>query len=235
MSKEISCQETWELLKTKEKIIIASHIGPDGDTTGSALALAEALRQTGKKVTVMVDDKVGSNLAFLPGVDTYVRPQKGTQYEADLLVVVDASSIDRIGLLQECVKAPILNIDHHISNTKYADYLWLNAKAAAVGQMMYELVGIMPVTMTLSMATCIYVAIVTDCGYFKYSNTTPDCMRVAADLVEFGVEPNAISDCVEMKARNVIELLPKVLATMEFWAGEKSPPLKFLLLCTMKI
>ena len=221
MSKEISCEETWELLKTQKNIIIVSHIGPDGDTTGSTLALAEALKQVGKNVTVMVDDKVGSHLQFVPGVDSYVRPKAGTNYPADLLIVVDASSLDRIGIVQECVKAPILNIDHHISNTHYADYLWLNDKASAVGQMIYELVQIMPVKMTLTMATCIYVAIVTDCGYFKYSNTTPNCMRVAADLVEFGVEPNVISDNVEMKSKAVMELLPKVLATMQFWAENK--------------
>jgi phosphoesterase RecJ-like protein len=221
MSKELSCEDTWELLQTKKNFIIVSHIGPDGDTTGSTLALAEALRQVGKNVTVMVDDKVGSNLQFVPGVDSYVRPQAGTDYPADLLIVVDASSIDRIGIVRECVKAPILNIDHHISNTRYADYLWLNAKAAAVGQMIYELVKVMHVKMTLTMATCIYVAIVTDCGYFKYSNTTPDCMRVAADLVEFGVEPNLISDYVEMKSKAVMEMLPKVLATMQFWAENK--------------
>ena len=221
MSKELSCAETWELLRTKDNIIIVSHIGPDGDTTGSTLALAEALKQKGKKVTVMVDDKVGSHLQFLPGIDTLVQPVAGKIYPCDLLIVVDASSLDRIGIVQECVKAPILNIDHHISNTRYADYLWLDAKAAAVGQMIYALVKVMDVQMTMSIATCIYVAIVTDCGFFKYSNTTPECMRVAADLVEFGIEPNVISDYVEMQSRAVVELLPKVLSTLQFWADNK--------------
>ena len=221
MTKELSQEETWQLLRKARKLIIVSHIGPDGDTLGSALALAEGLKQTGKKVTVMVDDKIGSNLKFIPGINSFVRPKKGERYDADLLVVVDSSSLDRIGIVEECVKAPILNIDHHISNTRYADYLLLDAGASSVGQMIYSLLKVMQVQMTISMAICIYVAIVTDCGYFKYSNTTPACMRVAADLVEFGVEPNVISDFVEMKSRDVMEMLPKVLATMEFWVDNK--------------
>jgi len=222
MSKDINLEEAAKLLKQAHTIVLVSHVGPDGDTLGSTLALQSALTQMDKKVTVMVDDKIASTYNFMPGIASYVRPAEGDKYQADLLVVVDASSLDRAGLIPACVTAPILlNIDHHISNTHYADYLWLNAKAAATGEMILALLKYMSVPITKEIATCLYVAIATDCGYFKYSNTTPATMRAAAELLEYGIEPNIISDALELKTRATIDLLKKVLNTITYYCDDK--------------
>ncbi len=217
MSKRVDLPEVLSILKNAQSLILVSHVSPDGDTLGSTLALAEGLRQTGKKVTVMVDDDISSTYNFMPGIGEYIRPVKGQNYAADLLVIMDASSLDRIGIVEECVKAPILNIDHHISNTGFADYLWLDDKATATGQMMFTLLKEMQVDITLAMAICLYVAISTDCGNFKYSNTTAASMRAAAELLELGVEPNVVSDFLEMKPRKNLELLRKVLNSLTFF------------------
>lgn len=217
MSKRVALPEVLNILKNAQSLILVSHVSPDGDTLGSTLALAEGLRQTGKKVTVMVDDDISSTYNFMPGIGEYIRPVKGQNYAADLLVIMDASSLDRIGIVEECVKAPILNIDHHISNTGFADYLWLDDKATATGQMMFTLLKEMQVDITLAMAICLYVAISTDCGNFKYSNTTAASMRAAAELLELGVEPNVVSDFLEMKPRKNLELLRKVLNSLTFF------------------
>lgn len=217
MSKRVALPEVLSILKNAQSLILVSHVSPDGDTLGSTLALAEGLRQTGKKVTVMVDDDISSTYNFMPGIGEYIRPVKGQNYAADLLVIMDASSLDRIGIVEECVKAPILNIDHHISNTGFADYLWLDDKATATGQMMFTLLKEMQVDITLAMAICLYVAISTDCGNFKYSNTTAASMRAAAELLELGVEPNVVSDFLEMKPRKNLELLRKVLNSLTFF------------------
>lgn len=141
---------------------------------------------------------------------------------ADLLVVIDASSLDRAGNVSQCVSAPkTLNIDHHISNTEYADYLYLDTAAAATGEIMYELIDTLGVEVDLEMATCIYTALYTDCGSFKYSNTMPKTMRIAAALLEIGVKPNEISDSMEIKPRSNIEMLTKVLETLTFDADGK--------------
>lgn len=222
MSKDINLEETLELLSKAATIVLVSHIGPDGDTLGSTLALKGALEQMGKKVTIMVDDKISFTYDFMPSIESYVKPQEGDQYKADLLVVIDASSLDRAGIIPKCVNAPVLlNIDHHISNTHYADYLWLNAKAAATGEMILALIKKMPVTITKEIATCLYVAIATDSGYFKYSNTTPATMRAAADLLEMGIAPNEISDALELKSKATIELLKKVLNTITYYGNGK--------------
>ena len=222
MSTDINLEKTGALLTQANTIVLTSHIGPDGDTLGSTLALKAALEQMGKKVLVMVDDKISSTYSFMPGIDSYISPKAEDKYKADLLVIIDASSLDRAGIIPSCVDAPILlNIDHHISNTHYAQYLWLNAKAAATGEMILALLQQLPVTITKEIAICLYVAIATDCGYFKYSNTTPATMRAAADLLEKGIEPNVISDALELKSKATINLLKIVLNTITYYGDGK--------------
>ena len=82
-----------------------------------------------------------------------------------------------MGEAEKCLSAPILNIDHHVSNTRYADYLLLDDQAAATGEIMYLMLEENGVPVDQELATDLYTAIVTDCGYFKYANTTPRCMR----------------------------------------------------------
>jgi phosphoesterase RecJ-like protein len=220
MSTQISLQETRQLLEKANTIILVSHIGPDGDTLGSTLALKEALEQMGKKVTAMVDDNISSTYNFLPGIGSYVTPKEGDKFKVDLLVIIDASSLDRAGIIPSCVDAPhMLNIDHHISNTHYAEYLWLDDKAAATGEIILSLLKELPITITKSMAICLYVAIATDCGYFKYSNTTAQTMRSAAELLEYGIEPNTISDALELKSKATINLLKIVLNTITYYGN----------------
>lgn len=219
MSKHCSLQETAALLQAANKIVLCSHVSPDGDTLGSALSLRLALQKLGKTVLVTVDDEISKVYKFFPGIETFVRFHDEERLEADLLVVIDASSLDRAGNVAQCVRAPkMLNIDHHISNTEYADYLYLDTAAAATGEIMYELIGLLGVELDLEMAICIYTALYTDCGSFKYSNTTPKTMRTAANLLEMGVKPNEISDSMEIKPRSNIEMLTKVLETLAFEA-----------------
>lgn len=214
MAKMIDVLEAKNLLLEAQRLVVAGHINPDGDTLGSSLALIAGLRQLGKKVTFLVDDQIGSIYSFLPGIADCAKSAEALT--ADLLVVVDASSLDRIGGIANCVKAPIINIDHHISNTGFADYLWLDADATAVGEMMFELLQVLQVKMDKDIGTCLYAAIATDCGFFKYSNTSAKAMRAAAELLELGVEPNVVSDCLEMKSRDNLALLTKVLSTLTF-------------------
>ena len=222
MSKHCSLQETAALLQAANKIVLCSHVSPDGDTLGSALSLMKALQKLGKDVIVTVDDEISKVYKFLPGIESFVRFQNDERIAADLLVVIDASSLDRAGNVSQCVSAPkTLNIDHHISNTEYADYLYLDTAAAATGEIMYELIYTLGVEVDLEMATCIYTALYTDCGSFKYSNTMPKTMRIAAALLEIGVKPNEISDSMEIKPRSNIEMLTKVLETLTFDADGK--------------
>ena len=217
MSKKINLLETGNMLLAAQKIILCCHVSPDGDTLGSALGLARFLEQKGKEVIVFVDDDINKSLSFIPGIEKVRRPEAGVIVEADLFVVVDASSFDRVGICNEVVKAPVLlNIDHHISNTEFADYLYLDAEAAAAGEIMCDLFEAMGWEYDEAIAVDFYTAITTDCGSFRYSNTTSKTMQRAAKLLDYGVKPNEISDMLDVRSRKTTELLAKVLPSLTF-------------------
>lgn len=217
MSKNCSLAETDELLKAAKKLVIVSHVSPDGDTLGSSLALMHALRMLGKDVIMNVDDDISTVYSFLPGIAEYRRFAPDESVDADLLVIIDASSADRAGNAMEVVKSPaVLNIDHHKTNTRFADYLYLDSDAAATAEIIYSLLLEMGIKLTRDIATCIYEGIYTDTGSFKYSNTTSNTLKTAADLLNYGVNPSLISDNMELKSRSQVEMLRKVLETLTF-------------------
>ena len=217
MSKKINLLETGNMLLAAQKIVLCCHVSPDGDTLGSALGLARFLEQQGKEVVVFADDHINKSLSFIPGIEKVQRPEEGVLVEADLFVVVDASSFDRVGICNEVVKAPVLlNIDHHISNTEFADYLYLDAEAAAAGEIMCDLFEAMGWEYDEAIATDFYTAITTDCRSFRYSNTTSKTMQRAAKLLDYGVKPNEISDMLDVRSRKTTELLAKVLPSLTF-------------------
>ena len=222
MSKNCTLEEIAVLLLAQDKLVLCPHVSPDGDALGSTLALKMALEKAGKKVTVMVDDDVPKAFGFLPQIDCFVKPAGGEVVETDLLVVLDASSLDRIGKVAQAVKAKaIANIDHHISNTQFADYLYLNTEAAATAEILCNLVEKLGITPDKDLATCLYTGIYTDCGSFRYANTTPGTMRAAAKLLEYGARPNEISDALGTNTRANIEMLGKVLQTLAFYNDGK--------------
>jgi phosphoesterase RecJ-like protein len=217
MSKEIALKETGRLLMQANSFVLCTHVSPDGDTLGSTLGLARVLRAQGKDVVVLCDDEIGSGLAFMPGIEMVRRPVESERIACELLVVIDASSFDRVGLVSELVDYDaLLNIDHHISNTRFADYLYLDAKAAAVGEIMCDLFQTMEWRIDVETAECFYIAISTDCGSFSYENTTAKTMRAGAWLLEHGVKTNKISDRLSVKSRLTIEKLAQVLPTLSF-------------------
>lgn len=217
MSKICTLSETGELLKQANTIVIVSHVSPDGDTLGSSLALMHALRSLGKEVVMNVDDDIPAVYSFLPGIQEYRRFASGEAVEADLLVVIDASSADRAGNALEVVNASaVMNIDHHKTNTHFADYLYLDADAAATAEIIYSLLLTMAVPLNIDMATCIYEGLYTDTGSFKYSNTTSNTLATAAALLKLGVNPSTISDNMEVKSRHQVEMLSEALKTLTF-------------------
>ena len=217
MSKECSLAEAGKLLVQAQSVVLCSHVNPDGDTLGSTLALGHLLRALGKQVFLTVDDDIPMNLKFIPGIDVYQRLQEGQTCQADLLVILDASSADRAGNVLQLVQAGhLLNLDHHKTNTRFAEYLYLDAQAAATAEIIYDLAEEMHWQLDKNIAFCIFTGLYTDTGSFKYSNTTAKTLRAAAHLLEFGVDPSFISDNLELKSRETITMLSKVLNTLTF-------------------
>ncbi|SDF06420.1 DHH family phosphoesterase [Sporolituus thermophilus] len=211
---EISLYDAAVKISQAGRLVLTAHIHPDGDCLGSMLALYSCLRRTGKEVTMLLDDAVPAMYQFLPGYDEIRRPV--TFYDGvELLVVLDASDEERIGRVKEVVKAPILNIDHHISNTKFADYWYVDSQAAATGEIVFELLKMLNLPVDAVVACCLFTAIATDCGFFRYANTTATTLRYAAELVEKGAQPHIISENLETKPLDSIVALTKALDTLE--------------------
>ncbi|MDR3592200.1 MAG: bifunctional oligoribonuclease/PAP phosphatase NrnA [Negativicutes bacterium] len=214
---EISFESAVKLIRQATKVVITGHIHPDGDCLGSMLALYEHLQKSGKQVQLLLDDDVPALYRFLPGSGQIRRPGS-TGVDADLLIVVDASDADRIAGVQEVVNAKILNLDHHISNTKFADYCYVDSTAAATGEIIFALVREAGTAVTPDMAVNLFTAIATDCGFFRYANTSATTLRDAAALVEAGAQPHIISEYLETRPLESILILKKILETLEIYA-----------------
>ena len=217
---QISLTETAAELKAHERIVITAHVNPDGDSIGSSLGLMHALKALGKEVQVFIDDDIPAAFSVLPGYELIGKPEEGQNIPADLLVAVDVS-LDRIGRVNEAVKAPTLNIDHHITNDGKADKLYLDGNAAATAEIIYQLIEELGAPCTQEMAMCLYTGLAMDTGWFRFSNTTPNTMRVAAALLACGAQPHVISEALEQRPFAEVQSLAFALQKIELLAGGK--------------
>ncbi len=217
---EVSINQILEKMQAADKILITSHIHPDGDSLGSMLGLAHYLLSLGKIVLVAIEDEVPPLFHFLPGSQSIrhindIEPL--AQY--DLLIVLDTNpEIARIGKKLVSLSGPILNIDHHLSNNRTADYYYIDSQAAATGEIIFQLLLFAKAEITRAIAVCLYTAIATDCGFFRYANTTAKTLQRAALLVEYGAQPNEISENLEAITLTDLTSLRDVLSTLELAA-----------------
>ncbi len=174
------------LQSAEQPLIILPHISPDGDTIGSSIALYYALQQLNITAYVIIDDKLPDDFSYIAR-DTVLTSEQFAKLKINYqtAVCVDMSDINRLGkripLLSDKY---VINIDHHRTNTKFGDIRCIDSNAAAVGEIIYKLLVEIGVELTAEIAEALYIAIVTDTGNFKYSNTTPNTLRIAADLLE---------------------------------------------------
>lgn len=173
------------------RVLLVAHTNPDADALGSTLATGMALESLGKAVQVTFPDEpfeVPGGLRFLPRQDLVVSPESVSG--ADLVISMDASSGDRIGrLLQVGQAAPaFVAVDHHASFIPFADINVVDVAAPATGLLALELIDLLGVPVTRDMAACLYAAISSDTGSFRYAATTPDTLRAAARLMETGID-----------------------------------------------
>jgi phosphoesterase RecJ-like protein len=202
-------------LKQCRTILISAHKSPDGDALGSQLALMLALEKAGKTVTAHNLDPVPEIYQFLPYAGR-IKTGVPVPGRYDAYIVVDADP-PRTGLFDKTYPADVLiNIDHHITNPRDWPLTWLDPEASACGEMVYRLVRELGIPLDCDIALCLYTAIFTDTGSFRYSNTTPESMKIAATLLEAGADPWLVTENVyESFAFKRLKLLGTVLAGME--------------------
>ena len=159
---------------------------PDGDCIGSQLALALALRAEGKKVTVWNQDAIPQKYKFLNTAELFEKPRKGETF--DCVIATDCASFERLGKVGECIgeRKVFVNIDHHISNTRYADVNWISPREPSCGELIYRLLKIARWPITKPIADLLFTAVSTDTGSFQYATTRPGTFHTGAELVTRG-------------------------------------------------
>jgi phosphoesterase RecJ-like protein len=206
-----------EALRSARRVLVTMHRGPDGDALGSALALACALREMGREVVVYNPDDLPYNFQFLPGARSVSRTI-APEAAFDVTIATDAGAFDRLG--PDVPKAPrrgvLLNLDHHITTEPFGEINYVDPEAASVGILAYKIIKGLGHAISAEAAQCIYASILADTGCFRYSSTDPECLRVAAELLEAGVDPWEMTVRVyEMQPLARMRLLADVLQTLE--------------------
>lgn len=192
-------------IKTSKSIIIISHIGPDGDTLGSTLALYQILKTIGnvEKVDCIINGKMPDIYKFLPGIDEMKTPYDESLYgKYDLAISVDCAALDRMGDALPIFKkaSKTINIDHHITGQKFGDVNFIDAGASSSGEVVFNLLMELEFEITKDIAVCLYTAILTDTGGFRFANTTSKTFEVAKYLVDKGISPSLVyKKCYESK------------------------------------
>jgi bifunctional oligoribonuclease and PAP phosphatase NrnA len=200
-------QRVDELIRHARRILLVTHIAPDGDAIGSLLGTAEMLRTQGKDVTAACADPVPITYTWLPGSEIVMQQGSGTY---DLIVSLDCSDERRMGKVFEAEMAmvPLINIDHHVTNTLFGTVNWIDPSSVATAQMVLALAGALGWEVTTPVATCLLTGMVTDTRSFRTSNVDDAAMRAALRLIEAGASLSEIT-------HRVLDQRP--LASVRLW------------------
>lgn len=196
-----------DIIKSSKKILLLSHVNPDGDTLGSMCAMYSMIYNRFKiKADMNVVSNVPFNYKFLPNIGLAERYfDQSLVY--DLVITLDVAAIDRVRdskIFFDKAKVTV-NIDHHKTNPKFGDYQLIEPEASSTGEVLYNYFKKNVWKLDKDSAVCLYTAIMTDTGNFRFENTTANVFRAVADLVEAGANPNLLYKyCYETKSKNLV-------------------------------
>jgi phosphoesterase RecJ-like protein len=213
------------ILETATDVALACHVNPDGDAVGSLLAVSLGLRKLGARTwpswgTAPV--VMPPAYAFLPGADSVVQP--GDVPDAPVFVALDCGAADRLGDLEAKARsAPVLvNVDHHPGNGNFGTHNVVVTNASSTAELAARLLLDVGVEIDKDIATALYTGIVTDTGRFQYSNSTPETLRLAADLLELGVPaPEVAIEVFESAPYGFLKLTGRVLERAVLFEDER--------------
>lgn len=210
---EITAFEASEILKEKNNILILTHRNPDGDTLGCGFALLRTLKKLGKTVFLCCPDVIPGKYSYMwQGIEYTPK-----SFKADFIVAVDIASTQLLGKLAEEFSKIDMCIDHHITNTKYADNVLLQPTAAAC-EIVFDVISALGVFIDNKIADCLYTGISTDTGCFRYGNTTPQTHLKGAELIKLGADYENINRVMfETKTLPYLKLEQKALEGIEMY------------------
>lgn len=208
-----SLADAVRVLRDEPSVILVGHVHPDGDCLGSVLSLGLALEQLGKQVCWVADLPLSGMYLFLPGSDRF-RAEPAPEFSGSPVVALDCG--DQTRLTYSGASRIALNIDHHSSNSAFAEVNCVDADASATGELVYDIILQLGARVTSEIALALYVAISTDTGFFRFSNTRSATLTLAGRLVELGVDPGRVAEIVhERKRFGTLKLLGYALDGLE--------------------
>jgi len=210
-------------ISNHQSFLVLSHIRPDGDALGCAIAMALCLQQLGKQVKVWNEDGLLEKFSFLPGSQIVTQPPQQAE-EFDVVIALDTAAFSRLGTCVKAIKSTKLwiNMDHHISNERYGDLVYIDSTAPAAGQILFDFLRAADFPLTYEMADNLFIAISTDTGSFQYPNTTARTYEIGAELVKAGANVGKLSQQVyESYPLRRIELLRELLNVLKLSSNDR--------------
>ncbi len=213
-----------DAIRSKGHVLLLTHFNPDGDALGSVLGLADILESMGKKVLRFLEEPVPQLYRFLPGcaqVQTDI--DRVIEFAAEagediLTVCLDCGDEHRLGRYKHELLAlrPVVVIDHHQGNIGFGDAAWVESHRSSTGEMIFDLALALGAEISVRAAECLFAAIATDTGSFKYDSTSSHTFHVAGELVQRGVRPAVIAgNLFDNYTLGRVRLMQEVLATLE--------------------
>ncbi|OQB14219.1 MAG: Bifunctional oligoribonuclease and PAP phosphatase NrnA [Firmicutes bacterium ADurb.Bin193] len=215
-------EEISKVIRSSKDIVILPHKRADGDCLGSAFALLLMLRSLGKNAEVILEEKNPKIFSILCGTEPGSEIER--EITPDLAIAVDCGDMERLGKRKDLfVSARVTaNIDHHPTNTRFADYNCIDASAAATGQILFGLMEYMKIPLTKEIANNLYTALSSDTGRFAYANTDSKIHIIAAKLHEAGADHVGINEFLfEKNTLSKIMLMRDALNSFEIFSGGK--------------
>lgn len=212
-----------ENIKASNSILVATHIFPDGDALGSQLGLGEILESMGKKVFYYSEEPATHLYNFMPGCEKLSSSLTGGA-AFDAAVALDCGDQLRLGREMNRLLNihPFMVIDHHIGHKDFGDLRWVEPDRSSSGEMVFDLAKALGAEISYNAAYCIYTAIVSDTGSFKYDSTTANTFRVAGELIAKGLKPFEVAGKLfDNYTVNRLRLLEEVLATLTLLGDER--------------
>jgi bifunctional oligoribonuclease and PAP phosphatase NrnA len=211
-------QSIVDAIRARQHFVVSSHERPDGDSIGSELAMAFALRALGKTVRVVNSDPAPPPMQAFPGVPD-IEIANRIDGEFDAAIIMECSDLSRTGVAG-LDRFFVINIDHHPGNKGYGDIRWFDESAAACGEMVFTLIRALDVPLSVDIATHIYLAILTDTGSFHYSSISPQTFDICRQALEAGVDPVGVARNVyDSNNMGRLKLFGSVLRAMQLDAS----------------
>lgn len=235
-----ACRQIIDILSRCKRVLLTTHVRPDGDAIGTVAALSLALRKAGIDSQVLLFSPLPPRYAFVFGENhiAHLSVEKSWPDDFsfdcfDALLVADTGTWSQLPGLKEKIenwRAPRLVLDHHLTQQDWADVKLVVAEAAAAGEIAAELIQRWPIPLDADIATALFVAIASDTGWFQFSNTRPATLRLAATLVEKGVDTDRIYKMLYQNERpQRVALLGRMLQSLELLVDHRLAVMKISL------